>query len=82
MIHNRITDYTNFFRVYVISGFVGDATNGYETVRHDECSIIPTSVGGSAWVEMPLEIHYSNKITSGTVDKLADDFTFTEDVTV
>lgn len=82
MIHNRITDYTNFFRVYVISGFVGDATNGYETVRHDACSIIPTSVGGSAWVEMPLEIHYSNKITSGTVDKLADDFTFTEDVNV
>lgn len=82
MIHNRITDYTNCIDVYVISGFVGDATNGYEAVLHEDCSIIPTSVGGSAWVQMPLEIHYSNIITSGTVDKLADDFTFTPDVEV
>lgn len=82
MIHNRINDYNQAFNVYIISGFMGDATNGYETVRHDGCSIIPTSVGGSNYVALPLEIHFSNKITSGTVDKLADDFTFTPDVNV
>ena len=82
LIHNRITDYNQAFNVYVISGFMGDATNGYEAVRHDGCSIIPTSVGGSAWVQMPLEIHFSNNITSGTVNKLADDFTFTPDVEI
>lgn len=81
-IHNRITDYNQAFNVYVISGFMGDATNGYETVKHSGCSIIPTSIGGSAYVQMPLEIHFSNNITSGTVDKLADDFTFTPDVNV
>lgn len=80
--HNRITDYSQVFNVYIISGFMGDATNGYEAVRHDGCSIIPTSIGGSAYVQMPLEIHFSNKITSGTVNKLADDFTFTPDVEV
>lgn len=80
--HNRITDYSQVFNVYIISGFMGDATNGYEAVRHDGCSIIPTSIGGSAYVQMPLEIHFSNKITSGTVNKLADDFTFTPDVNV
>ena len=82
VVHNRITDYSQVFNVYIISGFMGDATNGYEAVRHDGCSIIPTSIGGSAYVQMPLEIHFSNKITSGTVDKLADDFTFTPDVEV
>ena len=82
VIHNRITDYSQIFNVYVISGFMGDATNGYEAVMHEECSIIPTSVGGSAYVQMPIEIHFSNKITSGTVDKLADDFTFTPDVNI
>lgn len=82
VIHNRITDYNQAFNVYIISGFMGDATNGYEAVRHDGCSIIPTSIGGSSYVQMPLEIHFSNKITSGTVNKLADDFTFTEDVNV
>ncbi len=80
--HNRITDYNQAFNVYIISGFMGDATNGYEAVRHDGCSIIPTSIGGSSYVQMPLEIHFSNNITSGTVNKLADDFTFTPDVTV
>lgn len=82
VIHNRITDYNQAFRVYVISGFMGDATNGYEAVRHDGCSIIPTSIGGSSYVQMPLEIHFSNNITSGTVNKLADDFTFTPDVAI
>lgn len=82
MVHNRINDYNQTFSVYIISAFIGDATNGYETVRHDQCSIIPTSVGGDSYVAMPLEIHYSNKITSGTVDKLADDFTFTPDVNI
>lgn len=82
VIHNRITDYNQAFNVYIISGFMGDATNGYEAVRHDGCSIIPTSIGGSSYVQMPLEIHFSNKITSGTVNKLADDFTFTPDISV
>jgi hypothetical protein len=82
LIHNRITDYNQAFNVYVISGFMGDATNGYEAVRHDQCSIIPTSVGGSSYVQMPLEIHFSNLITSGTVNKLADDFIFTPDVSI
>lgn len=82
VIHNRITDYSQAFDVYIISGFMGDATNGYETVMHKDCSIIPTSIGGSAYVQMPIEIHFSNDIVSGTVDKLADDFTFTPDVTI
>lgn len=81
-VHNRITDYNQAFNVYIISAFMGDATNGYEAVRHDGCSIIPTSIGGSAYVQMPLEIHFSNNITSGTVNKLADDFEFTPDVEV
>lgn len=80
--HNRITDYNQAFNVYIISGFIGDASNGYEAVMHKDCSIIPTSVGGSAYVQMPLEIHYSNDIVSGTVNKLADDFEFTPDVAI
>lgn len=82
MIHNRISAYNGVFDVYIISAFIGDATNGYETVKHKNCSIIPTSVGGDTFVNMPLEVHYSNDIVSGTVDKLSDDFVFTEDITV
>ena len=82
MVHNRISDYNGAFDVYIISAFIGDSTNGYEAVKHQNCSIIPTSVGGDTFVNMPLEVHYSNDIISGTVDKLSDDFEFTPDVTV
>ena len=80
--HNRIKDYNGAFSIYIIAAFIGDATNGYETVMHKNCSIIPTSFGGDTFVNMPIEIHYSNDIVSGTVDKLSDDFNFTEDVTM
>lgn len=82
VIKNKIQAYTNFFTVYIISAFIGDATSGYEAVKHEDCSIIPTSIGGDAFVAMPLEIHFSNKITSGTVDKLTDDFAFTPDASL
>lgn len=81
-IHNRVTDYNQTFNVYIIAGFMGDNTNGYETVMHQHCTINPTSIGGESYVQMPIEVDYSNDIVSGTVDKLADDFTFTPDVTV
>lgn len=78
---NDIDAYNNTFNVYIITAFIGE-DKAYEAVKHTGCSIIPTSIGGDSYVSMPIEVHYSNNITSGTVDKLADDFTFTPDVTV
>lgn len=80
-IHNRISAYNGVFRIYIISVFLGTSA-AYETVRHDGCTIIPTSIGGESYVAMPMEIHFSNNITSGTVDKVKPDFVFTEDVSV
>lgn len=76
-LNNDIQKYNGVFNIYVISAFIGDAKDGYSTVKHSGCSIIPTSLGGDAYVSMPIEVHYSNNITAGTVDKLSDDFTFT-----
>lgn len=79
---NRINDYNGKFNVYIIAAFINNKTSTtaatkYKTVKHAGCSIIPTSVGGDAYVSMPIEVHYSNDITEGSVDKLADDFVFT-----
>lgn len=76
-LNNDIAKYNGTFTIYVISAFIGDATKGYSTVKHSGCSIIPTSLGGDSYVSMPIEVHYSNNITAGTVDKLSDDFVFT-----
>ena len=67
------------FTVYIITAFVGDATNGYATEKHTGCTIAYNSIGGDSNVNFPISVYYSNDITTGTVDKLSDDFTFTPD---
>ena len=66
------------FTVYIITAFVGTA-GAYEAEKHTGCSIIYNSIGGDSNVNFPISVYYSNNITTGTVDKLADDFTFTAD---
>ena len=69
----------NAFTVYIITAFIGDSTNGYATEKHTDCTIVYNSIGGDANVNMPISVYFSNNITTGSVDKLSDDFTFTPD---
>ena len=72
----------NQFTIYVITAFIGDSENGYECEKHSDCSITYDSIGGDANVNFPITVHFSNKITTGTVDKIAADFEFTADASV
>ena len=66
------------FTVYIITAFVG--TSGeYEAEKHTGCTIVYNSIGGDTNVNFPISVYFSNNITTGTVDKLADDFVFTPD---
>lgn len=65
------------FTVYIITAFVGDSTNGYAAEKHTNCTITYNSIGGDTNVNFPISVYFSNNITLGTVDKLADDFVFT-----
>ena len=78
---NAVSECTGF-TVYIITAFVGDKTNGYAAERHDDCTITYDSIGGDTKVNFPYTVHFSNKITTGTVDKLSEDFEFTADVNV
>ena len=81
MLENDIAKYNNVFTIYIITAIIDSGsgqTHAYKTIKHTGCSIIPTAVGGDSYVNMPIEVHYSNNIAVGTVDKLSDDFTFTE----
>ena len=75
---NALSELDNF-TVYIITAFVGDSTNGYATEKHTGCTIVYNSIGGDANVNMPISVYFSNNITTGTVDKLSDDFAFTPD---
>lgn len=70
------------FTCYIITAFVGSAENGYEAEKHTNCTITYNSMGGDSNVNFPISVYFSNEITNGTVDKLADNFVFTPDVTV
>ncbi len=79
---NDIDAYNNVFDVYIIAAFMteGEATAAdgkFYCVKHSGCTILPTSIGGDNYNSMPIELHYSNNITEGTVDKLTSDFKFT-----
>lgn len=70
------------FTIYIITAFVGSEEDGYEAERHDDCSITYDSIGGDANVNFPITVHFSNKITTGSVDRIAANFEFTPDTTV
>ena len=85
VLENNIDAYTNAFTIYIIAAFISETTGSgtpttyYRTAKHTGCSIIPTAIGGDTRNNMPIEVHYSNVITMGKVDKLSDDFVFTAD---
>ena len=69
------------FTVYIITMFVG-TTGAYAAEKHTDCTIAYNSIGGDSNVNFPISVYLSNKITRGTVDKIAEDFAFTPDVTL
>lgn len=69
----------NQFTMYIITAFIGDSSEGYAAEKHTGCTITYNSIGGDANVNFPISVYFSNSITTGTVDKLADDFVFTPD---
>ena len=73
---NDIDKYNNVFTVYLICKFM-ESDGTFFAIKHDDCSVIPSSFGGSDYLQMPYDIYFSNKITKGTVDKMGNDFTFT-----
>lgn len=72
------------FTMYIITAFIDEgsgSTHAYQAEKHTDCTITYDSIGGDVNVNFPITVHFSNKITTGTVDKLSDDFAFTADVT-
>lgn len=74
---NAITELSQF-TIYIITAFVG-TSGAYPAEKHTDCTIIYNSIGGDVNVNMPISVYFSNNITTGTVNKLSDDFQFSAD---
>lgn len=55
------------YEVMIIHAYVG-TEGAYEAEVHTGCTLTPQSVGGSSYVDMPIDINYSNNKTHGTVN--------------
>ena len=76
--YNRLSE-LSMYEVMQIHAYVG--TDGsYEAEVHKNCTLTPQSLGGSSYVDMPIDINYSNDKIHGTVDKFSygDTITFTK----
>ena len=75
--YNRVSEFA-MYEVMQIHAYVG-TDRAYEAEVHKNCTITPQSLGGDAYVDMPIDINYSNDKVHGTVDnyKYGSTITFT-----
>lgn len=78
---NALSEFS-LFEVMIIKAYIDEGTNeahAYHAEVHRNCTIIPQSIGGSNYVDMPVNIDYSNDKILGTVNayKHNENITFT-----
>lgn len=81
-LHEIIRDNTpenlSQFDVLTVYKYVDGSTAGtYEAKIDSNCTIIPNSLGGGEYIDLPIDINYSNDINLGTVAYTDDVPTFT-----
>lgn len=69
----------SMFNVMIVYCYIGES-NAFEAEIHKHCTINITSIGGDAYVDMPIEVSYSNDIEKGTVSITNKVPTFTKSV--
>lgn len=76
--NNKLSE-LSMYEVMQIHAFVGESGK-YEAEIHKNCTITASSIGGSAYVDFPISINFSNDKIHGTVNdyKASSTITFTE----
>lgn len=71
------------FEILLIEAYVGEE-GSYYAERHKNCTLTPQSLGGSGYVDMPINISFSNDKKIGTVNtyKYDEEITFTEGASI
>ena len=76
--YGRLSEFS-MYEVMIISAFAGEAGK-YEAEVHKNCTLTPQSMGGDSYVDMPIDINFSNDKVHGTVNdyKYGSTITFTK----
>ena len=71
------------YEMLTVYSHVGDKTSGYDATVEEDCTITFSSIGGSAYVDMPITVKYSDKKQRGTVifdENQSPNFTLNSDM--
>jgi hypothetical protein len=76
--YSKLSEFA-MYEVMQIHAYAG-VEGAYDAEIHKGCTLVPQSIGGSSYVDMPIDINYSNDKVHGTVDNFAYGkvITFTE----
>lgn len=74
---NKTPELLSQFDVLIVYAYIGTGST-FDAEMQKNCTINITSIGGSAYVDMPIEISYSNDSTKGTATIVGGVPTFTE----
>lgn len=55
------------FEMLTVYSYVGNESEGYDATIEEDCTITFGSIGGSAYIDMPITVAYSDKKQRGTV---------------
>ena len=64
---NKAYERLSQFEMLTVYSYVGEKTTGYDATIEEDCTITFGSIGGSANVDMPITVNYSDKKQRGTV---------------
>lgn len=78
---NALSELSTFEVLNVHCYLSGGASGSFAAELHSGCTIVPQSLGGSSYVDMPLNVHLSNDKVLGTATIAAGVPTFTPDTT-
>lgn len=81
----KLTQYVRFkelekfsqFKCILIWGYLENTGTGYAADLYDACTVVPQSIGGESWAEMPFDVTFGGEVTHGTTDGKIDEVVFT-----
>ena len=72
LIENQLEKFSQFNVMTVYEYIDGSDMGSFAAIVEKNCTITPQSLGGSSYVDMPIQISYSNDIIKGTVTYSAE----------
>lgn len=68
--YNRLSEFALYevMQIHAYAARDTESTPKYEAEIHKGCTLVPQSIGGSSYVDMPITINYSNDKVHGTVN--------------